>query len=255
MKNYIVVALLGALCIFFVIYQFLIPLDSVEFNKVRSAFELLYFVSGVSLAISGIIALKQIIIAKNDICTRSTREAATLTATQCQLYGKDIIIQQNNINDEMKKLGILPFDKETAFSLDNDEIIQWLNKYGKELLQSSDKGIDAFIYGEIINLLNSFEGWSIYFINGICDEKIAYPPLSKTFCKGVKDFCPIIALLRKDDNMKYSNIIRLYDIWSKRRQKQQIENQASKALEEFYSMKQSAAGIEDIIIKPIGTEK
>jgi len=80
-------------------------------NLIKPYAELIYFASGIVLAVAAILALRQIGIAKKALKTQSKRDALKLTASECSGYFRDIIPLQNKL--EIKE----PLAKLFAFLL------------------------------------------------------------------------------------------------------------------------------------------
>lgn len=60
-------------------------------NSIKPTIEILYFVAGIIVAISAILALKQIKIMKHTVEIQSKRDALTITSEQCLNYMTNII--------------------------------------------------------------------------------------------------------------------------------------------------------------------
>lgn len=253
--KYLLISLAILSILFFALINLSAIMDTKIISNFRSVLEVMYFLSGITLAITGIIALKQLTIAKADIRIRSAREATTLTASQCQFYSKEIICLLNDINKEINKLGISLYTEEiTTFSYSDKFLRKWIVDNKEKMLSVQDAYDNNSLLATIMNALNYMETFAMSFINGICDEKLAFVSLSVTYCNTVRKFAPIIALLRKDEELQYSNTIQLYEIWNNRLKKQKMQTQALKAYQAFRNISETAASIEDKDIKPLGTE-
>ena len=48
----------------------------------------------------------------------------------------------------------------------------------------------------LISFLNSLEGFALFFVSGIAEEKVGYQETATSFCEGVKRYMPVIWLVR-----------------------------------------------------------
>lgn len=189
------------------------------FDPSKSIIENASLLSNCILAILGLLVLvqlwlgkKQLAQAKEHVIISSKREAATIAAEQVRHYIIDIIPLVNEVSD-LKKKGKYPLYKEpiTAFFLSSLSP-QWLKSYAEYL------EIPDVLDGKDLKLINMLEGFSMYFIQGIADEAIAYTSLGKEFCNDVEDNYTLISFMRDKDNPSnhYNHIVQLYELWKKR---------------------------------------
>ena len=78
--------------------------------KIKPFFELIYFASGVIIAITAIKALGQLKLTKKTLSTNSERDALRITAEQCDNYLKNIIPLQIELNEQIEKNNVKFFD-------------------------------------------------------------------------------------------------------------------------------------------------
>ncbi len=67
---------------------------------------------------------------------------------------------------------------------------------------------------EFLDVLNSMEAFSVFFISRVAAEEIAFSSVGETFCKTAKQFLPIIVLTGKGHS--FSNLVKLFLIWNER---------------------------------------
>jgi hypothetical protein len=85
---------------------------------------------------------------------------------------------------------------------------------------------------KIINALNEFESFAMYFACELADEEVAFTPTAQTFCRNCEEFATFIGVFRQNQNMKlYQNLVKLYGMWKPRLERILLEEQ-SKFLEE-----------------------
>jgi len=203
------------------------------FDNSKSILENLYFLSGPALAVLGLFIFRQIKLAKTQLTIakqqleesqeelkiNSQRQAANLAADKVKEYVNEIIILENKIFDEKLKINF-PSYKGEIKEFTNDEIKDWDKDFLDAFLKKPDN--IALLELEIVNRLEAF---SVYFIKGIADEKIAFNSIGRAFCDSVRRFYPIITLLRgrKNPNKPYEILIQLYRCWEQRLETYKIE--------------------------------
>ena len=69
----------------------------------KPTMEILYFIAGIIVSITAILALKQIKIMKHTAEIQSKRDALTITSEQCVNYMTNIIKLQNEFNRSLKE--------------------------------------------------------------------------------------------------------------------------------------------------------
>ena len=219
------------------------------------------------LAIIGFFALKQITLLKEQITllkesnnlnkedteVRWKREAATLTAKQCEKFANELITLFDNFLNEMERLGIDIYKGEIKdFKLDNDTI-KWMKDYFSKIEQNKDSKLPK-LTGDLINYSEAF---AIYFIHGICYEEIAFAPLASQYCKQTNYTYPLICYLRRNNDLKFSNLRELYKIWSTKIKALEIQIQSSKLSNEVNKLSKQqeeiSFGKQDLF--PIGVNK
>ncbi|WP_417861502.1 hypothetical protein [Winogradskyella sediminis] len=190
------------------------------FDQTKSIIENLYLLSGPILALFGFlifyqikISKKSIEVAKNHLKVISERDAATSSAERTDHFVKVIVPIGTEISTKRKKVDFPEYEGKFD-NWDNSNISQWDDDYKKALVDHGKKDI-TLLGQELINLL---EGFSIYFTNGIANEKIAYGSVGSTFCNYVEKYYTTICLSRKKDkpHKPYSNVVELYELWNSR---------------------------------------
>jgi hypothetical protein len=203
----------------------------------REWMEIAYFAHGVALVVIGLIALRQISVAKEDIQTRSQREAIVLAAERCKALADGLPRLKQNFAIVHAALPAAPELLDANFnwrSIDSQRGRAWVDK-----IRANDKADEAAFV-----VLNEMEAFAMYFARGAADEEIAYPVASALFFHFVDGLAPLIIAAREGDLKAvggFQNIVDLYSCWAGRKRQQEI----SAALERA---KTPAAKI-----KPIGT--
>jgi len=224
------------------------------FTDLRNFLEILYFLSGIALVVVAIIALQQIKVAKEDIRIRSEREAATLTASQCERYSEKIIPILEELIELFESNSITPYNGATSgVSVDRD-MRDWITKYNPAITRKTT-GISSkhgTIKEHMICVLNAFESFSIYFSKKVCDESLAFDCIASTYCFMVKACFPILMELRGNDGL-FENTLTLYNTWTQRKDAQDLRKEAESHLEMAALCASKAASIPEQPLTPIGT--
>jgi len=204
-----------------------------SFKAIRAVIEIIYLLAAPVVAYLAYRGLEQIKFAKKESKLNSKREAYKVTAELCKDYGYRIIPLLHKLYDKINEENIL-FFKESKAKIEDDEI-------------SVDYGPIDFgkCAGELVDGMNALEGFSVFFVNGLGDEKIAYNSFGQTFIDSVKYYCPFLVLVNK--NKYYSNVLQLFIIWNIRNEKETLELE-KETLEKKIKSKQT------VRIKHLGEE-
>jgi hypothetical protein len=181
-------------------------------------------------------------IAKNDIQTRSRREAASLAALQHDRFVERVMPLYENLLEAMNenKIPRLAYPPEGAVAnfdenqLQTPQAQEWLNN-AKPLLDNA------------VTYLNALDAVAVYFMNGIADEELAFPAMGRPFCRQVERVQLILAYHQSIAPHSYDAIISLYNIWKERVNKLHLESQVD-------ALTGRLKDYSDRKIKPIGTD-
>ncbi|PIB30960.1 hypothetical protein BFP77_02565 [Maribacter sp. 4U21] len=204
----------------------------------KDILEIIYYLTaGPLLVYIAIRGLKQIKVAKQNSRTNNKREAFKSAAEQCCVFGEKIIPLEGNLRDEKHSF----FDK---FNVKIKEKGFEIKPNGDVLEDEIDK-LNNSKY--ITDLLNSLEGFAVYFISGVAAEKIGYITTGRSYCEIVKRLMPVIALSFK--NGHYKNLMLLFIEWNNRLEKEKLE---FKKREIEKKLNNKGEGLK---INPIGVKK
>jgi len=238
------------------------------FDSTKSLIENIYFVSGPLLVVLGLVIFRQIKLAKDQIVIaksqleesqkqakiNSQRQAATLSADLVKDYINSILPMENKLYFETKDVKY-PNSKIEVKNFTNDEVISWDKEFWNKYKARPENIM--MIELEVINRLEAF---SVYFIKGIADEKVAFASIGKSFCRSVEDNYATITLLRgsKNPNRHYDNLVELYKCWKQRLdnsmidfEKEAISSEIKEKILKLEQLKNQQQPSE--VIKPIGT--
>lgn len=187
-------------------------------QEFRNYLEIAYFISGIVIAITALIALYQIKIAKNTLTVQSKRDALSLTANQCSHYASMIIELQNKLYEKRVSEKCTFFDSSYwEVNTDGKSIIVRNVLNGAPSLDEVD-----LVSKELLVVVNAMESFAIYFTSNVADESVAYKSVGKTFISTAETYMPWIILCYKTDGY-FSNIVELYVIWKNRKKQEELK--------------------------------
>lgn len=177
-------------------------------------FELLYFISGLVIAVAAIYALKQIPLLKKTLRIQSKRDALKITSEQCNIYMSEIIPMQNIFLKAIKENKVTYFEGWDV-KLENNEL-----KVSRKTPPNMER-FPSII--ETLDVFNKMESFSSFFTSNVADEVIAYHTVGTTFLNFTKGTLPWVISCREDGYFK--NLTNLYIHWESRRVNEQLMKQ------------------------------
>jgi hypothetical protein len=208
--------------------------------ELRPIMETLFFIATIALAVFAFKALDQLRIAKEIARTSAKREAFKLAAEQCRYFAEQVVPSSNTVAAKCKQLNLASFAS-PKFEIVTGEIVS--HDFSDDAL-STDFAKCAL---ELMAFLNTIEAFSIFFVEGIAEELVAYRETGVTFCKTMRLFMPAVYQFRKY-GVRYESTVKLYEIWNARMT-------SEKLLAERKSIDTSLKGLRKDGIKPIGTHE
>jgi len=209
-----------------------------SFDHVRQALELLYYISGIVIAIAAIRGLRQLTITRDISRENAKREAYKLAADECRHFAQDIVPLGTTLHNHINEKNIQSF-AHPSFVVTRGEIEK--HNFNLMILQKEIPIITL----DLITYLNAMEAFAIFFASGVAAEEIGYRETGTSFCSAVERYMPAVWAMRQV-NVRYESTVRLYEIWHARQEAEKISKQM-KALEE------AAKRLPKETIKPIGT--
>ncbi|MEK4697923.1 hypothetical protein MKX31_28745 [Bacillus sp. FSL M8-0063] len=215
-------------------------MDSIKYviSEIKPILEALYYLAGIGLLTTVIIALKQLQVVKQDMDIRNKRAAVEKSIEYLKWFSSEYIPKVNKVLgkitiaatiDKLNPMNDLFFPDDSHKTPEVQTLISEAKKHG---------GLD---------ILNDLEFFSTAVLNGLSDEKILYKPLAKSYCSIVAVLYPVICNYRAtaDPTNGYSNIMKLYKIWNDRGMKVNMEYAKS-------NLEEDISKIKDVDIKSIG---
>jgi hypothetical protein len=184
------------------------------FATTRAILELLYFASGIVIAIAAVWALTQIRLTKQIAKSNARRESVKLAADLCKYFAESVVPIWAKANDEyktqqLKYLTVSPPEGQPAFVIKDGEIVSHHFNV-KQLPQDLAKHNLAVTY------LNTLEAFAIPFAEGVADEDIGYRETARPFCQGAQLYMPAIFQLRVQNAGRFESIVKLNSAWTNR---------------------------------------
>lgn len=153
--------------------------------------------------------LEQIKLAKKESKLNSKREAYKITAEQCKDYQGRIIALHNQLfNKETEEKA--KFLKESKVTITDKNI-------SVEFVKDDTEKIST----ELLEVVNAMEGFSLFFVSGLGNERVAYETIGETFVDSTKYLLPF--LIAYGNKKRFKNTMSLFIIWYKRREKDELE--------------------------------
>lgn len=238
-------------CILLIALSLVIAALSV-FTKlpIRDFAEVLYFVGGVVIAITAVLALRQIDLWQKQLAEgqkeakeRAQREAISTTIKLCEDYAKRHILSAVKIGELFLAQNIQLYSG--AFG---DDMAA-----GKWIVESNFPGRTE-LHNPMVEFVNELETFAMYFMHRIADESIAYQPIGKVFLRHCSSLYPIILVAQKQQTdpsrVLYANIRGLFRLWNAR----DTQNVAQRTREDVLkTLEQAAAVVNREAPRPIGT--
>lgn len=237
----------------------------------RSILEIMYFGSGVVIAVAAVLALRQLRIAEKalvatkeqmaiaaasleqarvDLQTKARREAVTLAAQLCAKYAE---VHVGRLDEQTKKAGAagVVFSvwdlRDNAFLKDSVVDTIRANQWIAKVLASEDA------YNPVVDIANELEAFAIYFTRGAADEATAFTPIGALFCSTVAEVAPFIVHAREASSPplqggRYENVVELYAVWQGRLRQNDLRASVVR-------IQKQLTAIDPRVITPIGVEK
>jgi len=183
--------------------------DNNFFKGLKYIVEVLSYLTAPVILYLAYRGLEQIKLAKKESKLNSKREAFKVSAEQCKDYQERIIPLQNKL-----------FDKEATKNVRffKDSKVEITNKKIKIEFAEDDSEL---IIDECLLVINSMEAFSLFFISGLGNEKMAFETIGETYVFTVESLLPF--LMRYGNNKRFRNILALFSVWYQRREKRILE--------------------------------
>jgi hypothetical protein len=193
------------------------------FGYVRQALELLYYLSGIAIAVAAFWGLKQLTITRQIARVNAKRESYKLAADECRHFAKDVVPLRPALEKQIKEKNIQSFANR-HFAVEQGEITK--HDFDLALLRKEMPEIA----NELVAYLNAAEAFAIFFASGVAAEEIGYRETGTAFCDATARYMPAIFFMRSI-NIRFESVVKLFEIWHGRQEAEKISKQM-KALED-----------------------
>lgn len=176
----------------------------IDWKTVHDVIELLYFLSGIAIAVAAVFALRQVSLFKEDMEHRSERAAKEKAMEYTGRFNGAYRILERATAQALVDAS-LEIYKGPVSDFTWDSIPPALR----------DKSIARSDIPEALIALNGLEEIAFAFVLGVADEREGFKVLGKTFCEDVELYYDVIAESRRTW-IYYQPIVELYGVWSSR---------------------------------------
>ena len=149
------------------------------FGYARSVLEVLYYISGIAIAVAAFWGLRQLTISKQIAKVNAKREAYKLAADECRHFADVVVPARTSLDILVRDKHLQSFTNKT-FSVETGEIKN--RNFDMGLLTKEIAGFGT----EIVACLNALEAFAIFFASGVADEDIGYRETGRAFCESAR---------------------------------------------------------------------
>jgi hypothetical protein len=203
----------------------------------RPWLELAYFGSSIFLVLVALYAAQQVTVLKRDIKTRNERAAKEAAILYSARYAVDFVRQSDLLHDKAKAAGVPTRYDGPIGDFSRSSVPKEFHK------MMVDRGQLSYYLA-----INELEIVAAAFVTGVADEQIGSRIFGASFCANVEFLYDQVCMYRGNSSAsRYESIVSLYSIWRPRLRKRELR--LAKAI-----LERRISEIEDLAIKPIGTE-
>lgn len=205
------------------------------YDSSKSILENIYLLSGPIVAIISVVGLYNIFLLKKGIITSTRRDAANHTIKQTDFFCNTIIPLYDEYMHLCKSENIKGIPCEISLLKTNIESFK-IDK-GEELYNSGFEKIGKY-EDQYRIILNKIELVALTFYKGVALEQMGFEVIGLVFCEVVKELSFEIASQRENENdYTLEHILRLYDVWSVKLNKEQLKMEKKKASKKLKTIK------------------
>lgn len=203
----------------------------------RDILEILYFISGIVVALAALVALYQIVLTKRVSQVNAKRAAFALAAEQCRYYLTQVIPLLDALDKKMDEMGVKSFGT-TDIHIEKDGV-----RFSVKIKKQTEKQIED-LARPTLDAYNALEAFSVNFTTGVAAESVAFSSVGCTFCSSIEKLLPELVPL--SESGYFQNAVRLFVLWYPRLKKRELEQK--KLL-----LERECEKISEVRIKAIGT--
>lgn len=195
-------------------------------NLLRPYIEILYFLSGISLAITALIALKQLGIMKHETDIRTLREARIIASEIVGYFKSSIMPIYDSFISDIEKTSkeIYKMESTTFKSMkatEKEKMKKYIEKFNEEER------------GKIVNILEQIEKQIINLANGIADSDFAFDNIGIEYCVIIGSLAPF---LEANTDRTYSLSKSLFDSWNSKIVSNKLQNELNDTMKKLQTI-------------------
>lgn len=191
-------------------------------NNLRFVLEILYFISGIFVAIGVIYSIRQYILSKKDVTLKYSREINAVTTDQLKMFYTNVV----PLYEEIKNIetGLFYFDEKVVLvKIDDEKILESANGYYASLNNPS------FYTEKAKKILINIQLMSANFKFGCADENMVKEIILDKYLCIFEAIFPL--LIRESDTSLYQSCVDLYNSWRVEKKSKQNKNETEELME------------------------
>lgn len=206
-------------------------------------------IGAILLLVTAFLGLRSLKLTKQDIKTRSEREAKVLAINCCEHFAREIIPRNKVVLEKIAEHSIAVFvtdpDEVTFEEIPREEVKrahEWIGKLPEDLLY------------DILALMNEIEAWATYFVHRVADGDVAFGPCAPPYCSFiVQNYAFVVFARNYRGSGDYPNAVTLFLSWRERLENAKTGHTIAELLDRLEDL-QSRTVLKHDLGKPLGTD-
>lgn len=157
--------------------------------------------------------------------TNERRSAVELAARECARFGDEITKKLLALNQEIEKSGC-EYQKHCKVIKELEQI-----KLDTTAVTDEDNQKINKLFPQILDMLNSLEGFAIPFASNVADDKVGFSECGRAFVDFFENLFPLYRVNLRDYYQSTQNV---YWRWKKQANQMELERQHAQAGKEFF---------------------
>lgn len=168
----------------------------------------------------------------NIAVTSERRASVELAARECARYGSELVDELEKLGNKIKESGCKYIEHCKLVREDGKEE-QKISVDSSAVTEEDRQKIKEYL-GEIICLLNKFEGFAIPFACGVADDRVGFMECGRSFVTIFEKYFSLYSFSNLQHYYKSSQAI--YWRWRKQIEQEELERQHAQAGKEFFTL-------------------
>jgi hypothetical protein len=198
-------------------------------EEIRPYAELLFFLSGIGLLIVGCYGLQQLQLVKEDLRFRSTRAAGEKALEAARGYAREFAPNYTQFTRKLVEANLEAYTGKVG-----DFSVASLSQSEKEM---GGKRLAILYEGAGVDALNSLDWIASMFVYGLADDSIGFHIFGRSFCGCIANNYDLFALYGENH---FESIKKLYETWSPRIKKAELESVRAKLDKDIASIEETS---------------